>query len=83
MTEKDLLARVSRMAQCDDLPDFTPSRVGVLVFETLVREWDVLAPESREDLLVALGILVRESSSEARAERATQEILVRLGRGGR
>lgn len=78
MTEKELLARITQLAQRDDLPDSSPGRVGVLVFESLIRDWDTLSPTSRNELQVALGMLARALSAEARAERVTADILERL-----
>ncbi|WP_263143485.1 hypothetical protein [Pseudomonas sp. RIT-PI-AD] len=78
MTEQQLLALVKRIMQREALPDFLPSRVGALLFEALVRDWDALSEESRQDLLVALGMLAKSFSAEAKAERTTTDILDRL-----
>jgi hypothetical protein len=78
MTEKELIAIVTRAIESGELPDFTPSMTGALLFETLVEEWDVLGEESRGNLLLVLSILAKELSTEAKADRETQKILNRL-----
>jgi hypothetical protein len=80
MTEKELLAAVARMVEADDLPEFTPSVTGALLFETLVDNWEELGPEVRGNLMLVLGILGRELSAERKAERITAQILERIGR---
>ncbi|TWI56481.1 hypothetical protein IQ22_00930 [Pseudomonas duriflava] len=81
MTEKELIAIVTRAIESGDLPDFTPSLTGALLFETLIEEWDNLGEESRGNLLLVLSLLAKELSAEAKAERETQRILNRLRKG--
>lgn len=78
MNEKELIAIVTRAIDSGDLPDFSPSMTGALLFETLIEEWDVLSEEGRGNLMLVLSILAKELSSEAKAERETQKILDRL-----
>ncbi|WP_312602490.1 MULTISPECIES: hypothetical protein [Pseudomonas] len=78
MNEKELIAIVTRAIDSGDLPDFSPSMTGALLFETLVEEWDALSEEGRGNLMLVLSILAKELSSEAKAERETQRILDRL-----
>ncbi len=80
MTEKELLAALTRLIATDDLPDFTPSVTGALLFETLLDNWDELSPAVRGQLMLVLGILTRELSAESKAERTTAQILERLAR---
>ena len=80
MTEKELLAALTRLIATDDLPDFTPSVTGALLFETLLDNWDELSPAVRGRLMLVLGILTRELSAESKAERTTAQILERLTR---
>ncbi|PZP26586.1 MULTISPECIES: hypothetical protein [Pseudomonas] len=80
MTEKELLAALTRLIATDDLPDFTPSVTGALLFETLLDNWDELSPAVRGQLMLVLGILTRELSAESKAERTTAQILERLTR---
>ncbi|MGS0942693.1 hypothetical protein ACVA51_19430 [Pseudomonas luteola] len=81
MNEKELIAIVTRAIDSGDLPDFSPSMTGALLFETLVEEWDALSEEGRDNLMLVLSILAKELSSEAKAERETQKILDRLRKG--
>ncbi|MBW5413077.1 MULTISPECIES: hypothetical protein [Pseudomonas] len=81
MNEKELIAIVTRAIDSGDLPDFSPSMTGALLFETLVEEWDALSEEGRGNLMLVLSILAKELSSEAKAERETQKILDRLRKG--
>jgi hypothetical protein len=80
MTEKELIAMITKAIDSGELPDYTPSLTGALLFETLVEEWGNLSPEGRGNLVLVLSILAKELSSEAKAERATQEILERIRR---
>ncbi|WP_282338105.1 MULTISPECIES: hypothetical protein [Pseudomonas] len=80
MTEKELLAALTRLIATDDLPDFTPSVTGALLFDTLLDNWDELSPAVRGQLMLVLGILTRELSAESKAERTTAQILERLTR---
>lgn len=80
MTEKELLTALTRLIATDDLPEFTPSITGALLFETLVDNWDELSPAVRGQLMLVLGILTRELSAESRAERTTAQILERISR---
>ena len=80
MTEKELLAALTRLIATDDLPDFTPSVTGALLLETLLDNWDELSPAVRGQLMLVLGILTRELSAESKAERTTAQILERLTR---
>ncbi|MBH3438034.1 hypothetical protein [Pseudomonas luteola] len=81
MNEKELIAIVTRAIDSGNLPDFSPSMTGALLFETLVEEWDALSEEGRDNLMLVLSILAKELSSEAKAERETQKILDRLRKG--
>ncbi|MDN3236891.1 hypothetical protein [Pseudomonas sp. WAC2] len=81
MNEKELIAIVTRAIDSGDLPDFSPSMTGALLFETLVEEWDALSEEGRGNLMLVLSILAKKLSSEAKAERETQKILDRLRKG--
>ncbi len=80
MTEKELLATLTRMVATEDLPDFTPSITGALLFETLVANWDELSPGVRGNLMLVLSILTKELSAESKAERTTAQILDRISR---
>lgn len=80
MTEKELLAALTRLIARDDLPDFAPSVTGALLFDTLLDNWDELSPAVRGQLMLVLGILTRELSAESKAERTTAQILERLTR---
>lgn len=81
MTEKELLATLTQMVATEDLPDFTPSITGALLFfETLVDNWDELSPGVRGNLMLVLSILTKELSAESKAERTTALILDRISR---
>ncbi len=80
MTEKELLATLTQMVATEDLPDFTPSITGALLFETLVDNWDELSPGVRGNLMLVLSILTKELSAESKAERTTAQILDRISR---
>ncbi|WP_313513305.1 hypothetical protein [Pseudomonas sp.] len=80
MTEKELLATLTQMVATEDLPDFTPSITGALLFETLVANWDELSPGVRGNLMLVLSILTKELSAESKAERTTAQILDRISR---
>jgi hypothetical protein len=80
VTEKELLATLTRMVATEDLPDFTPSITGALLFETLVANWDELSPGVRGNLMLVLSILTKELSAESKAERTTAQILDRISR---
>jgi len=80
VTEKELLATLTQMVATEDLPDFTPSITGALLFETLVANWDELSPGVRGNLMLVLSILTKELSAESKAERTTAQILDRISR---
>jgi hypothetical protein len=80
VTEKELLATLTQMVATEDLPDFTPSITGALLFETLVDNWDELSPGVRGNLMLVLSILTKELSAESKAERTTAQILDRISR---
>ncbi|WP_462382367.1 hypothetical protein [Pseudomonas sp. Marseille-QA0892] len=80
MTERELLMIISRAVQHEDVPEFSPARTGALLFDTMIAEWERLSVDGRNSLTLVLGMMAKELTAEAKAERTTAQIIERMQR---